>query len=952
MHDSTNLSKVGSKFVELNEQMEAALNRVRKFREEAKLDEEGLQAKLPTMVEEVQRARALLSSIGTSLGNQRSANVFISGRKVDSDRQASEARHRVKLIKETANENGGTITDTHPLDYESEKNRRKFAAIAIGVVGQMEMAKKQTALLETSNVSPEVGPFLLAQSIVDQYQRTTAFKCRMDRIEKKLNETKRCIPLQQAQLNRTPSKGRTTYALSSAPQSSSKKQRMRPIPLAGSLSPKPSQTKQSSLREHSFEQWNDIAFALHNLGSEHASTVKVGGLSRLSTLLNRGNEKEPSSQRRVARSLLLSPTEKAYNTPSKPLAAATTGTSIAIFSPPSTTKARKAWDVGATLDRTKATQLSFALPNDLKEVTISEASRKTLAAYGTTPEKVRKSIDLKSSQSAARTAPRPQKHSAASLDGKVASSTKKVPAAAFPPMATKAPTNPFSQNSEKTKNGSAIKLKEGSSYPPLSAVAPKPYGSQSAQPSGDAAVEKTAYADKATTKPPAAAPGETNTSSASKTDGLGDMKGMGNSIFSLGGSASLAPDTSNLFGIVKSTKEEASQGTSPPDYKSILTSFYQTHNAAKVAEVAKTLEKYKGREVAMFQKLASKYKVQSPLDGMQRVMTGPSGSSPAVTSGFGGGSTGQSPFSTSGSATTSATPFSNVSIATTAASPFSSTNAATVTSSASPFASSNNPSGFGKPPASPFGAPASASVIPSQSPFGGASSSKNTLFGSGGLASTSPFGAASSMTQSSPFGAAAAPAPAMQTGASQSSLQSRTPREMLTQFYQQKNPSKLGEIDKVLAKYQGKEEQLFRNLAKKYQLDPSVFGLSSAPASAAFGSPSSAPTMFGQASNLSGGASPFGQSTSFGQPSTMGFGTAGGASPGHTFGSGIGASQAGSSFGSLAQAPTPSPFGAPASGGFGSPAPASGGFGAPAPAFGATSSMGFGGSSPFGAPRR
>jgi hypothetical protein len=185
---------------------------------------------------------------------------------------------------------------------------------------------------------------------------------------------------------------------------------------------------------------------------------------------------------------------------------------------------------------------------------------------------------------------------------------------------------------------------------------------------------------------------------------------------------------------------------------------------------------------------------------------------------------------------------------------------------------------------------------------------------------------------------------------------------MLTQFYQQKNPTKLGEIDKVLAKYQGKEEQLFRNLAKKYQLDPSVFGISSAPPAAGFGSPAPGPTSFGQASTLGGGASPFGQSTGFGQPSKMGFGAAGGASSGHTFGSGIGGGQGASSFGSLAQAPSPSPFGAPASGGFGAPAPASGGFGAPAPAgggfgapapaFGATSSMGFGGSSPFGAPRR
>ena len=39
---------------------------------------------------------------------------------------------------------------------------------------------------------------------------------------------------------------------------------------------------------------------------------------------------------------------------------------------------------------------------------------------------------------------------------------------------------------------------------------------------------------------------------------------------------------------------------------------------------------------------------------------------------------------------------------------------------------------------------------------------------------------------------------------------------MLEEFYQTHNPAKLTEIDKVLEMYAGKEEQLFLNLAKKY----------------------------------------------------------------------------------------------------------------------------------------
>jgi hypothetical protein len=54
----------------------------------------------------------------------------------------------------------------------------------------------------------------------------------------------------------------------------------------------------------------------------------------------------------------------------------------------------------------------------------------------------------------------------------------------------------------------------------------------------------------------------------------------------------------------------------------------------------------------------------------------------------------------------------------------------------------------------------------------------------------------------------------------------KTPKEILIQFYQQHNPSKIGEVDKLLAKYSGNEENLLRNLARKYNMDERLFGLS------------------------------------------------------------------------------------------------------------------------------
>jgi hypothetical protein len=42
------------------------------------------------------------------------------------------------------------------------------------------------------------------------------------------------------------------------------------------------------------------------------------------------------------------------------------------------------------------------------------------------------------------------------------------------------------------------------------------------------------------------------------------------------------------------------------DFTKLLTEFYQEHNPSKLGEVPATIEKYKGREMDMFDKLAKK----------------------------------------------------------------------------------------------------------------------------------------------------------------------------------------------------------------------------------------------------------------------------------------------------------------------------------------------------------
>ena len=256
-------------------------------------------------------------------------------------------------------------------------------------------------------------------------------------------------------------------------------------------------------------------------------------------------------------------------------------------------------------------------------------------------------------------------------------------------------------------------------------------------------------------------------------------------------------------------------------------------------------------------------------------------------------------------------------------SPFGSTQQKHSSSNMSPFGNSGNSP-------TPFGGVGSSATKSSASPFGQSS---------GFAPSPSPFG---QPTSPSPFGQTAAPSPFGQTSAqssttfgqqasSQKLFGGKTAREHLTLFYQQRNPSKIGDVDKLLAKYAGKEDQLLANLAKKYNISPATFGLASAPAAPAFGSPSAmgGANTFGQPSPMGGGGG-------FGSPSpapSAGFGSFGAAAqaPSQGFG-GFGAAPASGGFGAVAQAPS----------GFGA-APASGGFG---------SSAGFGAATPFGAARR
>lgn len=402
------------------------------------------------------------------------------------------------------------------------------------------------------------------------------------------------------------------------------------------------------------------------------------------------------------------------------------------------------------------------------------------------------------------------------------------------------------------------------------------------------------------------------------------------------------------------------------DTLALVKVYLGVYNPSRLDQAETMVAKYKGKEDQMFKAFSNKWYTCNPLEDPKKsdksvkstVESQPASSSSSATTsapssaptssfGFGsgvasslpsvggtkpsfgssGGTDSKPPTSFSASATSAPSPFGSATApAPAAASPFG------VTSS-SPFGSSSGSNAFGSTPAaaSPFGSSSGKNVFGSSSGFGAAAPSPSPF---GNSANNSTFGQATPTPGPSPFGQpSATPAPA--AGVS-SKFGGRNPRDMLYEFYATHNPTKVNEVDKLLAKYAGKEEQLFANLAKKYNKDPSIFGI------AATATPTNSAPVFGSPAPLGGSTSGFGTASAggFGSSTGGGFGASGG-------GGFAAAAAGGSTFGSLA---------ASSGGGFGAAASSSTGFGGMSTSAGfggaAAPSTGFGGASPFGAARR
>jgi len=888
-----------------------------------------------------EQERVKLLNLDDQLRKNRAETAFLLSRKTDSSRMIDTANSFVHKIKLSNKERMDSIAGTQALDQESERNRRRFAASSRNLTRRMKLANERAELLEATSADPQIGKKLVFEEVISTYQKSNDFKEVTLRIENKINDAFKYVPSHQRTKRTT---GHSTYSLKDSPlKSPNGRNKLLPIRIENEQQVISKQQKTNS--KISASHWKRVESSLRQIGNGKTTIDRFHVMSIEGIKDQISKPRSESRQKRItSHNLLMSPSAKPIINRADESTLAITN-QISIFSPPSKVKARSGWDKPSSIDKSRMDQLSLHVPRDLKQTTLSDASRETLANFGTTPEKLRATIDIKKNETKSLSSPKGGVQSKEKQSKRSSGSV-----AAFPPLSTKAPTNPFSAskkggtvNSVSSEKKSAQKSSAAPLPPMPKQAAKNPFSKDSTPKQFSTSVESNAAAAKASPFAPKAMASPKGNSS--PTTAFGNMKGLGDSLV-LSGSTDAKQNPS--FGSSKPTQStNSSDSGKEKDYTAILTSFYQKHNPSKLGEVGKTLEKYKGREPAMFEKLARKYKVPDPLQEASNMSSMPStrpssssasefgkvGSSPlpsAQSSGFGNTGTeiGTSPFASSSSTSmqqktnVTPSPFGNSTkgpppLGTSAGDTKTSTSNMFQSSTQSPFASSTSQIG-----STPFGSPAQA-----QSPFGKAApNSSSSPFGTtGGLSSTSPFGGTVAPT---PFGA---PSQSPMQPASQRLFNGKTARDLLQQFYQEKNPSKVAEVDKLLNKYKGNEEQMFRNLAKKYQLNPSVFGISpTAPAPpSGFGSSTATPA-FGQQSMM-GSPSPFGQSSGgFGQAPSFGAMSASKAS-GQTFGSGttpgFGAS---GGFGSLAQS-SPSPFGGQS-------------FGAPSPAFGSPT--------PFGAPRR
>ena len=251
-----------------------------------------------------------------------------------------------------------------------------------------------------------------------------------------------------------------------------------------------------------------------------------------------------------------------------------------LFSPSPPETIRAGWDAPSTLQHTKMKQTSFSAPRDLKDMTLTVASRDALSDFGTTPGKVSEALETtKRGMPSNPTPPRtPAKLGASPEQADTAQKPKS--SSTFPPMPSKAPTR-FGGSNEAGLPAPASNL---STKDITSSINSRPTFQKVEGASTNKKLLSADTNERASSFPAMDALGSSLALPGTKDGNISDSKLFESTTTPSSGAGKVISST---FGSGKDIS------SSDPDYNTILTEFYKNNDPKRVSRVPELLEKYK-----------------------------------------------------------------------------------------------------------------------------------------------------------------------------------------------------------------------------------------------------------------------------------------------------------------------------------------------------------------------
>jgi len=896
----------------------------------------GLNKSIDNVLGEAEKVRSTAILLDEVVNDQLQLAIFLLSRSDDIARQLKESKEIINRQQADAWElDVADLSKDQPLDLESEKARRRLAHRTVIAQGVITRVREKIRLIEGTSTlcisknSATIGWPNIGSRSLGRLPKSLDFeatKVLFDSLKKGYDRTK-LLSSCAVNLNEKASdmikscehKKLVTNHVNTKKCGKGMKSKIIPFPF---LSPTLSEKKTSRVQLK--EGHMSLPCALRKL-TRTLSDINVKRFPRSSLSLVHTTDKVALPQRHSLRSsggsLLMNANEsigvRSHQVPH------TTMGYLNNRSPPSV---RRGWTTDCNIDGKEVEHMTLPLPSALKQIDVKRAERKALCAFGTTPERIIEAQDRRQRVKNNTTVP-----SSSFTTSKNSATTS----GGYPPLASKAPT-PFglSDVSNETKDRkSSTSTSTSGGYPPLASKAPTPFGPPMTTKQTKPA---RSLSGKSESKRPS------NSMSSSVANAKKNVDSVGES-----SSALLESRSESLNNKGTPLNQQSTDERQPTDYHQIMTQFYQKNNAAKLSEVTATLQKYKGREIRLFEKLAKIYKVPNPLKDATKESEhvavnnerNPIGAQQAHQNigkvdyhtvltkfyqTYNPAKVGEVAKTLHKYKGLEPKMFAKLAQKYHALNPL----VQSMDHSASTLSESNNNSlstDQTLTPAlasSPFG-PTKINSQPMRSSFGSSSSlnvssfggTSNTAFGNTSTPTKNPFGTSSTQTStasfgfesntktafglspvpvSNPFGVNPTPSaigvssnfagqspastsfgvnPPSTAISASSNFAQKSARELLLAFYQQSNPTKVSEVDKLLVKYAGKEEQMFRNLAKKYNVDPTLFGLKSAASSFGQSGGLGSPVPFGHTSGSSVsnagsfGSGPQGGFGSFAQPS-------------------------------------------------------------------------------------